>query len=334
MTYRQTMRELAGRTAPPSHAVARVQARLGRAVVPTTSLLQQLPEVDDAAATRVRARLAERRTRRHPVAIWVGGLAIAGAAAAALGGVWLSEAPVEPVVASLAGTGDQTLTDDVTVSWTGTGTVAGTTDDLTVAWDAGHLSAAIEPDQGVTFQVDTREATVRVVGTAFDVQRDSLGTRVDVTRGTVEVSCHRAADEPPQRTLHAGESTVCLPVSATGMLGRAQALDDGGATPEVVLDAVDDGLELVSAGDEAVHVELLVEKMGALLADGRTAEARATAERALALPGDGGRAEELHRALATLSLVDGDCAAAVPHLQALERPSEAELAHLDRCTGR
>jgi len=129
-------------------------------------------------------------------------------------------------------------------------------------------------------------------------------------------------------TLRTGTPDECLPTTAAGWLTRARALEDRGAADAQVLAAADAGVAL--GADDAVRSELEVTRMGALLRSGRTTQALLAAE--AALPGAGpDRAEELHRAAARLALAAGDCARALPHLDALTAPTADELAHAARC---
>ncbi len=142
------------------------------------------------------------------------------------------------------------------------------------------------------------------------------------TPSTVTPRC----DVKTDLTLDVGDA--CLPTTAAGWLTRARALEDRGAAAAQVLAAADAGVAL--GAEDAVRSELEVTRMGALLRSGRAADALAAAE--AALPGAGpDRAEELHRAAARLALASGDCARALPHLEALTAPTADELAHTANC---
>jgi hypothetical protein len=114
-----------------------------------------------------------------------------------------------------------------------------------------------------------------VVGTAFDVRRDALGTRVDVARGQVSVTCRGGAEV----ILTAAQAHTCLPNTAAGLLGRARALSERGRSSHIAIEALDLALTLRPTAVErreiqALHVQLLV-------AEARLAEARALALEAL-----------------------------------------------------
>ncbi len=330
MSYRDTMRSLAATTAPDDNRVARVHSRLAPALLSTADLLAHVPVPAPGAAARVRRRLA---MRPAPVAPWrLGGLAAMAAvgAAALLWIAWPSPNPV-PLSGALA-LGSVEVAPGVRLELAGTGALAGTDRDPHISWDAGRVAVDVEPGGAGVVVVETREAHVQVVGTGFEVERDALGTHVSVTRGIVEVRCLRASGGDVQR-LDSGSSTDCLPVSAAGMLGRGQALHDRGAAPAEVLAALAEAESMVGGGDVAVHTEILAEAVGRHLELGDRGAARGAAERALAL-GEGPRDQELHRAAATLWLLEDACDRAVPHLAALSTLSEPERAHLDRCRGR
>ena len=137
---------------------------------------------------------------------------------------WVPSVLDQPLVASQ--TVSEVLTPAVLVDYQGRGHASGEMSTPTIRWDRGNVQIEVEPEAGVALLVETREARVRVLGTRFVVERDLLGTHVQVTRGKVEVRCD--GGEAPPAVLGAGEQRSCLPTSATGLLGRARAQWSGG----------------------------------------------------------------------------------------------------------
>lgn len=177
------------------------------------------------AQARLRAAVStsEGQAARRPWAIALAGAAVAGAV------VWaLQPAAPSPVSLALSAPVSEApsmpvqVSPEVAATVGGLGQVTGDTRNVHVAWEKGTLSLEVEPDRGINLAVETDEATVRVVGTGFDVARDAFGTRVSVRHGRVAVVCSRGAE----RMLGAGEHATCLPRTAAGMLGRARALQD------------------------------------------------------------------------------------------------------------
>lgn len=184
---------------------------------------------------------------------------------------------------------ERALTPAVALAFRGSGSATGPFASPRLHWDVGTLDVEVDPAAGIDLVVDTSEGTIRVVGTGFTVNRDALGTTVDVLHGAVAVSC----GDGWTGTLHTAESHVCLPLTAPGWLMRVQTLRDGGARPDAVLDAVARGLALAPSSDP-VAAELIEVRVELLLATGKTAEARQAAR---AYPADGPRAADLARLL-------------------------------------
>jgi len=160
----------------------------------------------------------------------------------------------------------------------GEGAVSGSERHPRLRWDEGRVEVEVDPGSGVDLVVVTREARARVTGTVFGVSRDLLGTHVTVSRGSVETTCLRSG---ATNVLTASESRTCLPTTASGMLGRARALQDQGAPWQDVLDAATAGLAQDSGGG-TVRSELEVLRLEALVEVGRPAEAREAARAYLA----------------------------------------------------
>ncbi|MEM6928559.1 MAG: FecR domain-containing protein [Myxococcota bacterium] len=188
-------------------------------------------------------------------------LPVVAAAVVLLGlGLW-SRRIDEPVRHTFEGAHTTALGRHVRVRAEGSGSAAGDTQDLRIEWMAGRVAVEVEPDQRVELEVVTREAVVRVVGTAFDVSRDALGTHVTVHRGTVAVTCGASSSV----RLGRGQSRTCRPVDAVGWLRRATALQVA-ERPREVLDSVAAGLALQP--ERAIELELRLHRLAALLALG------------------------------------------------------------------
>ncbi len=184
---------------------------------------------------------------------------------------------------------ERALTPAVALAFRGSGSAIGPFASPRLHWDVGTLDVEVDPAAGIDLVVETSEGTIRVVGTGFTVNRDALGTTVNVLHGAVAVSC----GDGWTGTLHITESHVCLPLTASGWLLRVQTLRDDGARSDAVLDAVLRGLALTAPPDP-VAAELLEARVEVLLAMGRTSEARQAAS---AYPADGPRAADVARLL-------------------------------------
>ncbi|MDP2306550.1 MAG: hypothetical protein Q8P18_11055 [Pseudomonadota bacterium] len=306
----------------------RDDARVARA-------LQSLPGSSPASLQRVRARIAFTRARSLGERLedrragagsrdfprWRGLRLIAmGAAAGTLAAAGLQVArvslePVGPTPVALASTlGSSqgweihTSIPNVALSFDGTGTVEGQSDAPQIKWDSGLINVEVTPERDVRLALFTREAEVRVVGTGFTVLRDSLGTRIDVRHGRVEVDC----GEDATVALEAGDGLLCLPQSAAGLLGRARALQAAGAPSADALAALDRGLAIVGP-QAAVRDELVVRRIRALFDLSRHGEV-IDAARAYTASGGGGRQSDVEKIAAASASVLGGCAVAAPWL--------------------
>jgi ferric-dicitrate binding protein FerR (iron transport regulator) len=265
-------------TEPPDGAVERLRgAHVPRAIA-------ALRPVDEVAAARLGARIRSRRAPRRvgPVVLALG--------ACAAGVALLLAPPSAPRALDQALTSSTpaqlTLTDDVTLSFTGTGHAAGPPSAPHIQWDVGTLDVDVTPHRGIDLVVDTLEGRVHVLGTAFTVRRDALGTAVVVLRGTVEVACGVEA----LVRVDAGGVRTCLPTRAAGWLGRARALRDAGAPADAVLDAIDRGRALGDDGDDALG-ELAALRLDVLVVAGRYTEALDAADAYLRSGASARRAE-------------------------------------------
>jgi ferric-dicitrate binding protein FerR (iron transport regulator) len=246
-------------TEPSPREVAKMLEELeGEEVVP---LLKGIgaPTSDEIRAVRlgVHARRDRRRAR------WILPVAGLGAAAAA-GAIVLSMAtapparPDVPLAMQLESDSPTTVSasDDVHFVADGYGEVSGTSLAPRIAWESGRVEVSVTPKAGIDLQVKTLEATVRVVGTVFEVDRGALGTEVSVTRGAVETTCV----DGTHTILRGGESLLCVPVEPAGLLNRARALRDAGAH-QAVVEAAKAGL---ASAERETRAELLAVRATAL----------------------------------------------------------------------
>lgn len=328
------MRDYARETQPTDAELEALRARLDALVIDGESsqaLLLSLPGPDpvEVADLKRRVHLAH-RPRRAPM--WV--LAGTAVGVAALAAVALLAVGVAGLAAVTSGADRPVATElalveapvlvapapGVALRYAGQGSVGGSEQAPIVAWKAGELEVSVDPTAGVALAVQTREAHVRVLGTVFTVDRDALGTTVEVERGRVAVTCLAGGDHE----LGAGESLTCLPLTAAGLLGRAMALEAAGALPDEVIAAVDLGIH--ASPSAAVDRELRTTRFRALGEAGRHAEALVEVDRLIAE--DGPRHTELLVAGVTLALNEADCARALPWVDALraERALPKELA--------
>lgn len=323
VSYRERMREVAEATEPDAASLHRVRARV--LPEPVRDLMAVLPEPPSRQVARVRARLRDRSVapRGRPMA-WLatGGLALAAASIAGTLAVRPEPAPLDLRL----GTEPVAIAADVRLRPEGRGHLHSRASQVAVAWEQGTVGVEVTPDAGVELSVTTAEAVIRVVGTAFDVTRDKLGTTVTVAHGRVAVDCTLG----PDASLGSGEAHTCWPSSGAGLLGRAHALHDAAAPPAEVLAAVTLGLDQPDATDE-LRAELLAASLAPLVAQGQHAAALARAEAYLDL---GGARSSMRRDAALLALSIQDCDRAVPHLLQLTDRTSAEQEALDRCRAR
>jgi hypothetical protein len=292
-----------------------------------TSLLRDLPPVPREAVDRVRSRvdatLERRRPARRPAPLLILGGAMAVVAVAL---AWPRDPRVEAVLTAAA---TSAPTPEVHLAWDGEGALSGTRYAPRIAWSRGQVEVEVEPERDVDLVVETPEAMITVVGTVFTVTRDRLGTRVDVSRGTVDVVCQGL--EPVRVT--AGGSTTCLPVRGAELLGRARLLQAQGASGTDVLDTIERGLERQASGP--IRSELLALEVAQLASAGRDREALDKADEYLA-SGDPLRRSDVRRLAARIALREHGCARALAYLEAQisEDPSEEDRAAAAACGGR
>lgn len=280
--------------------------------------LQKLPEPDPASLDRVWSRFQETRAqpeRRVPWALFAGGgLLLAAAAAVAL---LVRPGGTHTVVLEGAHV-THDWSEQIDLEFDGQGEIAGTARDAEIHWRSGTLNAHVVPNSHTKLAVITEEARVEVVGTVFSVTRDRLGVTTAVSKGKVSVTCTDGWEGfvTPESGAH-----TCLPTRPIQLLGRADALQDRGATPQELLQTLDLGLSLAER-DSAVHSELLVRRMHTFGDLKDTAGVLRDAEAYLAGPGS--RRTDVQRYAGYLALQEGDCSVALPYLSALELTGTAE----------
>lgn len=177
----------------PEHAAAYTEAE---------GLLAALDEdrgALDAALTRAaandvrtteppRLRRASTSNRRR----WIIGTGLA-VAAAVLAGVALTPALMGTTAVYVTAPGEQktvSLSDGSTLVLNGGSrlTVRMTGRERSVEMDQAEAAFDVAHDASRPFRVTVGESRVEVLGTAFDIRRDAVSTRVAVTRGLVRVS--------------------------------------------------------------------------------------------------------------------------------------------------
>lgn len=176
----------------------------------------------------------------------------------------------------------------VTLDMGGVGAIAGTETEPVVDWSEGSLAVAVTPHKGVHLTVSTPEATVRVVGTVFTVDRLHRATRVAVTEGTVHVTCTSGTEV----AVTAGANRTCLPSDPASLLMRLAELNRAGASPAERLETATAGLDAVTASSP-LRPELLAHRIRALVDAGRIDEALASAADYLSATAAGPRRDEL-----------------------------------------
>jgi ferric-dicitrate binding protein FerR (iron transport regulator) len=162
----------------------------------------------------------------------------------------------------------------------GLGTVGGTQQAPEIRWESGTLRVAVTPDRDVRLAVVTPEATVRVVGTEFSVDRADFATAVRVSHGTVEVTC--TGGEPAR--VSAPGMRRCLPSDPATLLRRVTALRRNHAGADERLEAIDAGLATPATHRE-LTAELLAHRADLLASIGRDGDAMDAASAYLRIGG-------------------------------------------------
>ena len=227
-----------------------------------------------------------------------------------LTGVWVAADPPPRALRSSDWT-DAVLASGVHATFRGEGRVRGQGTPA-ITWRSGVIEISVDPDGGHRVTIETMEADVVVVGTLLKVERDALGTRVEVSHGTVEVTCSGSDAE----RIGGGQSRSCPPTTAAGMLGRARALQDHGASSERVLEAITGGLALAEG---PISGELRAFRIQHLLLIGEDRRAQAYIDQYLAL-GTVLRRSQMARAGLQLAQRAGDCSAVDRYLSLIPPP--------------
>ena len=312
-------------TAPDEPGVQRLRELLAaeqQADERTAAMLRELPSPDGYAELRVRSRVRAtlHGPRRSRAPAW---MAATGLAVLVVGlGLALRDDP--PVQGEVAGGSTQPLP-GLQLAAAGVGELGGTESEPRVEWTSGRLDVAVDPGAGLELSVVTTEATVRVVGTVFSVERNGLGTHVAVEQGRVAVDCADGG----RHDLRLGQEAMCIPVTASGLLARARALQGLGDHEGAVL-AARGGMAKAAAGPIAVELRLVDAQ--ALAGAGRRDEARRATEGLLASGAAHRQADSLRLAI-RLAGPDASCSSLEPRLEALTElePTPAELGRLADC---
>ncbi len=323
---------------PTPEQEARLQRRLPE-VVPdgraSQRLLRSLDAPDALREQRLMARLnAIPQEVPRGASIFrptPGRLALAGAAALGLGLVVAQtlEPQPEPLATTLAeqpAPADLDPFPGVHLAYNGGyGELGGTTRSPEIQWISGELEVAVEPDRGIHLAVHTEEATVRVIGTRFTVDRQDAETLVTVQRGKVEVTC----SDGERVQLGAEQQHRCLSQSPSKLALRAVRMEQRGAQPSEVLAVVQRGLEHAREGDAAwSHLSVL--RMKALAGLGQPEQALGEAQRYLA---DGHARRRVEVLRLALGLSEAPCPLALEHRALLETDPAAatDLVQLSDC---
>lgn len=329
------LRRFADATEPSEEARDRVlgRVRLNTDADAAGALLRQLPPPSQFALARVLARVRASIQAGDRVAMPWNPLPLAAAAALLLvvgaAALWAPRVTDDPTPAAvlIADTLEAVASTEVEpapgvrLTYEGWGYVSGSERQPRIHWAAGSLHVDVEPNQGLDVVIETPSASVRVVGTVFDVDVRDLGTRVRVARGKVEVACELGATT----LLTAGEEATCVRTSPANLLTFAVAARERDSAPDRVLALADQGLGL--APEPPVREELLLVRFQSLMAMQRTREARLAADAYLE-SGAGARRIDVLRTAAKLAFGEGSCALALPYLDRLEQSGGAEAADL------
>lgn len=316
--------EFSRATAATPESVENVMRRLpqdGAEAHASRRLFRMLPGAPRGAEGRVLARL---RAGKPAARSYAPPLVAAAAALTLLVmsvHAWWSEAA--PVGATLAGSEwtDLAPTDLVTLHYLGEGTLMGTRSAPRIQWQRGTLQVEVTPNRGIALTVETSEGEVAVVGTAFSVTRDVLGTAVRVSHGAVAVRC---ADGRSASVTAAGPFT-CAPTTPAGLLARARAMGETPGNEQAVIEAAERGL--AGGAPPAIRAELALVRAQALSVLSRHEEAYAVAREALGYDA-GARQEDLLHVAVHAGWRSAGCVAALPHLEALREHGTARAIEL------
>lgn len=275
--------------------------------------LKKLEEPDPDAVERVWKRFEHsRRAPQRRSSGWVLAPTLVAVAAAAV--FWVGQPQRDRTVLLRADTTAEqhAWSEQIQLDFAGTGEIKGSDRDAEIHWRSGTLTAEVTPNSATSLVVVTDEARVEVVGTVFSVTRDRLGVQTSVSKGKVAVTCKDgwSGHVTPQSGPH-----TCLPTRPGLLLGRADALLDQGAEPQVRMRTLDLALQLAER-ESATASELLVRRMHTR---GELGDVQGVLQDAEAyLAGPGSRRTEVLRYAAYQALGTGTCDRALPHLSELE----------------
>jgi hypothetical protein len=284
---------------------------------------------EELAAIRRRIRSAKQDNARRPSIrlLSMGGLVAAAALAIGVSiGLTDNPMPIQALALSAESWSELEASEHVQLGFSGQGSaqVEGKVHDID--WKQGRLSVSVTPSQEIDLTVRTPEANILVVGTVFEVQRNTLGTTISVERGTVSVQCGQRT----ARQLTTGEKQTCLPTTAVGLLNRAQDLKR--ASPDDAVAAIAMGLELVDAS--STDFDDLHYRAAEIHYEAGRPEAALESARSALSGGDGTYTAEAHSIAAHQALTLGSCSDALPHLIWMTEHDHAEaqdLAVLAQC---
>lgn len=288
----------------------------------------------EVAAVRLRLRSSLQEPDRPAVARWlrlapvgIGGLAVAAAA------LWLAVRPAAPpqtqqmTLVSSEWTAEQ-VHQDVALQFEGRGDLEATGKAHAINWREGRLKVSVTPKQDIQLDVHTPEATVSVVGTVFEVQRDLTGTTVSVERGKVSVRC---GDLAPAPLVPEDGERFCQTTSPAGLAALAKQRREEGDL-DAALAVAADGLARADRGSyaaAALHWQQALSQR-----DQADWPAALRSSEALLGTGQGDFETDGHHMAALAGRMSGGCAAAGEHLRWLadaEAATPHELAHLADC---
>jgi hypothetical protein len=250
-------------------------ARLQDAGVLRSGAERWIALVDQPGPIALAMAPARARSGRHIAMVSALGAAVAALLLLGLLAWPQAPAPLGLELASSETTSIEALP-GLVLEYDGTGFVGGDTRSVWLTWDQGRVLVDLEPESLDRLVIRTREATVTVLGTRFEVSRDAMGTHVSVTRGLVEVRC---ADAQVSH-LRGGEQGQCEPVAPAALLGMARTLQRRGAPPERILEILDRAEAAAEPGAPMLG-ECIVIRLELLVAEGRLKEALEVSRRYL-----------------------------------------------------
>ena len=329
--YERTMKEIATQTLPSDLAVLRCRERIDQdRPVPSTSP-RAWPQPTPRALRRVRWRIRHPQQRPSYRPLLHAGLALALVLV-----LWVTFSPTllsplsrsSPTLLSLTSSGTAALSPSpyLNLDYSGKGQLQGERDLWALTWEQGSVTVHLDPEADAQLEVQTEEALVEVIGTVFDVQRDTLGTHVSVERGLVRVTCRR---NPKPQTLSATQEHTCWPTTPAGLLARALYLADHKGSTDEQLATIREGL-LVSDPHDPVHGELLAHQITTFIGDQQHQEALTAAHQYLTLT-DSPRTQSIRNVAVQLAISLSACEEARALVQGGDVDPSSILLAQERC---